>query len=412
METGIFSSAKQAFVWIWLPGRSVPMLAGKIEKKSNRHFFSYDKAYLEQAGAISLSPFELPLEVRSFEPSGLHTIHSCLRDASPDAWGRRVIATEYQSLMMDELDYMLLSGSNRIGALDFQRSATEYVPRLSNVAQLAELLQAAEYIEKGMELPKVLGQALLFGTSIGGARPKCLIENENKHFIAKFSLSTDLYDIIKAEYIAMKLAKKIGLVVPDVFLKSVLGKNVLLVERFDRVANSGNTTRKLMLSCLSLLELNELEARYASYVDFAEIIRHKFKDSKKELEELYKRIVFNILIGNTDDHARNHAAFWDGLALSLTPVYDLCPQPRAGQEATQAMSISGKQGNMSSLVNILSVCEKFFLSKGTARELIEDQIKIIENFWMPLCDEIDLPVIERKKLWGKSIFNPFCFYDF
>lgn len=149
----------------------------------------------------------------------------------------------------------------------------------------------------------------------------------------------------------MRLASLISLNVPHVQLKSVLGKNVLLVECFDRNKTFQGITRNIILSGLSLLGLNELEARYASYRDLADLIRQQFSDPSKDLAELYKRLIFNILIGNTYDHARNHSAFWDGSRLKLTPVYDLCPQPRAGREVTQAMAIEGKEGNFSTLNN-------------------------------------------------------------
>src|SRR3546814_2737221 len=98
-----------------------------------------------------------------------------------------------------------------------------------------------------------------------------------------------------------------------------------------------------------MLGLDEMMARYASYQDLAEIVRHRFTDPSAILRQLFARIVFNILCGNTDDHARNHAAFWDGERLTLTPAYDICPQGRSGQEASQAMLISG-QNRMSRIV--------------------------------------------------------------
>jgi serine/threonine-protein kinase HipA len=401
--------AKKAFVWIWLPNHEEPIVAGVIEKHKSRHLFTYGKSYLERNNAITLSPLELPLQTGTFEPTGINTIHSCLRDGSPDAWGRRVITYEHPQLSADELDFMLLSGSNRIGALDFQHSSSEYVPRIKKESNLEELLNAAEYIEKGIPLPIDLGNALLQGSSIGGARPKCLIEDNHNQYVAKFSLSTDLYDIIKAEYIAMRLANLVHLNVPKVQLKSVLGRNVLLIERFDRLQNG--LIRCHMLSGLSLLGLNELEARYASYIDLADIIRNRFVNPKQELKELYNRLIFNILIGNTDDHARNYSAFWNGAYLQLTPAYDLCPQLRVGEEATQAMAIEGEQNNYSTLTNVLSVSQKFLIDKVSAKLMIEEQLSTVTQHWSSLCDEAGLPPIERQKLWQKSILNPFCLYN-
>lgn len=402
-------AAKKAYVWIWLPGQTEPVVAGKIEKQHHLHVFTYGQSYRNRKEAISLSPFELPLQSGTFEPIGLNHIHSCLRDAAPDAWGRRVVYHQYPHLEADELDYMLLSGSNRIGALDFQHSDSEYIPRNFATSNLDDLLQAAEFVDKGEPLPSPLEQALLRGTSIGGARPKCLIEDNERYFIAKFPLASDQYDIIKAEYISMRLAS-LSLQVPKVYLKKVLGKNVLLIERFDRKRTLNGTVREGILSGLSLLGLNEMEARYASYSDLANVIRQHFKNPHQDLAELYKRLIFNILIGNTDDHARNHSAFWDGARLNLTPAYDLCPQPRSGQEATQAMSIEGIENNFSTLTNILSIADKFLLSKEEAKILIEHQITIIQDNWKNICEEAELASIEEKKLWNRAVLNPFCFY--
>ena len=157
----------------------------------------------------------------------------------------------------DELDYLLLSGSDRIGALDFQARASEYVPRESNHPTLDDLLQAAEMLESNRPLPPELERALLRGTSIGGARPKALIDNDGKHFIAKFGSTTDAYPVVKTEYIGMRLAALAGLATAKVALASSLGKDVLMIERFDRIDTPTGKARRLMLSGLSLLELNE-----------------------------------------------------------------------------------------------------------------------------------------------------------
>ena len=130
----------------------------------------------------------------------------------------------------------------------------------------------------------------------------------------------------------MRLAAKIGITTASVRLERAAGKDVLLVERFDREKNGTGWKRRAMVSALTLLELDEMMARYASYQDLATIIRHRFIAPKQTLQELYRRMVFNVLCGNTDDHARNHAAYWNGSELSLTPAYDICPQSRTGEK--------------------------------------------------------------------------------
>jgi serine/threonine-protein kinase HipA len=299
----------------------------------------------------------------------------------------------------------------RVGALDFQASATEYVPREADHPTLDDLLQAAELLEANRPLHPELERALLRGTSIGGARPKALIDQGGKHFIAKFSSTTDVYPVVKSEYIAMRMAALAGLTVAPVSLASSLGKDVLMIERFDRVDTAMGKARRLMLSGLSLLELNEMEARYASYSDLADRVRQRFIEPQATLAELYRRLVFNVLVGNTDDQARNHSAFWNGRDLSLTPAYDICPQLRTGQEATQAMDIGGVAGNASTLTNALSVCGKFQLRVPDARAMIEHLIAAVENNWVRVCNEAGLATVERDRLWGRALLNPYCLQD-
>jgi serine/threonine-protein kinase HipA len=188
----------------------------------------------------------------------------CIRDASPDAWGRRVLinkqlglkGVDADSVQLDELTYLLEFGSDRIGALDFQRSATEYVARFSASVTLGELLQSAEPVEKGIPLTAELDQALYHGSSIAGARPKALIEDEEMKYIAKFSSSTDLYSVVKAEFVSMRLASLSGLDVAPVKLVKSSRKDVLLIERFDRIQTGQGWQRKCMVSALTLLGLD------------------------------------------------------------------------------------------------------------------------------------------------------------
>jgi len=410
------NGARHAFVWIWLPGIIEPVVAGRLTEDGDRLVFNYGRSYLDRENAISIYDAELPLEAGLLPLLPGLSMPGCIRDASPDAWGRRVIINKKLGLkdpnadvaLLDELTYLLESGSDRIGALDFQLSATEYVPRFSENVTLEELLQSAERVEKGIPLTTELDQALFHGSSIGGARPKALIEAENKKYIAKFSSSTDLYSLIKAEFMAMRLAHLAGLKVAPVSLIRSLNKDVLLVERFDRVRSGKGWQRKSMVSALTLLGLDEMMARYAGYEDLAEIIRHKFKDAQATLKELFSRLVFNILCGNTDDHARNHAAFWDGRMLSLTPAYDICPQQRAGNEASQAMLIAGKN-RMSRISVCLDTAHNFLLSREDAAMIVERQLSAIGDHWISVCEEADLAMTDRALLWDRQFLNEFAF---
>ena len=410
--------SREAFVWIWLPGETEPVVAGRLEADNGQLLFNYGRSYLERVNdsnpAIPIHEPELPLRAGELPLLSGLKMPGCIRDASPDAWGRRVIINKKLGLEagaadtdeLDELTYLLESGSDRIGALDFQQSPTEYVPRSAANVKLEELLQSADRVEQGIPLTPELDQALLQGSSIGGARPKALIEDRDVKYVAKFSSRSDVYNVIKAEFIAMRLAALAGLDVAPVELASAAGKDVLLVRRFDRTYSDKGWTRTLMVSALTLLGLDEMMGRYASYEVLAEIIRHRFSDPKQTLRELFKRLVFNVLCGNTDDHARNHAAFWDGKELSLTPAYDICPQGRTGNESSQAMLISGND-NSSRLATCLESAHNFLLPRADAAALINDLQAAIEEHWNTVCDEAQLGEVDKRLLWGRQFLNPY-----
>ncbi|MBL4630618.1 MAG: type II toxin-antitoxin system HipA family toxin [Paraglaciecola sp.] len=409
---------KEAYVWIWLPEETKPIIAGKLEANGDTLSFNYGKSYLgrikDTPPAIPIYEPELPLNAGLLTNLDGLKMPGCIRDSAPDAWGRRVIinkkfglkGADTDTASLDELTYLLESGSDRIGALDFQQSPSEYVPRTAKNVSMEELMQSAERVEKGVPLTPELDQALYHGSSIGGARPKALIEEDGTKYIAKFSATTDLYSVVKAEFIAMRLANLAGIDVAPVKMVKAANKDVVLIERFDRTNNGQDWTRKSMVSALTLFGLDDMMARYASYETLAEIIRHRFTDPKDTLKELFSRLLFNILCGNTDDHARNHAAFWDGKHLSLTPAYDICPQGRAGNEAGQAMRIVG-ENNLSQFKTCLDAAQNFLLSKDEAHEIFEHQKSVIECNWQSVCDEAELSEVDRNLFWGRQFLNPF-----
>lgn len=402
---------REAYVWVWLPGTTSPVVAGRLETAGSVVTFNYGRSYLARDDAVALYEPELPLRAGRIEPLPGLGIASSLRDAGPDAWGQRVILArltggrlgpESDTGTIDQLTYLLESGSDRIGALDFQRSATEYVPR-DETGTLTELQRAAGALERGERLSEPVAEALLRGTSIGGARPKVLLRDGETSLIAKLSSTTDTYPVVKAEAVAMELARRVGLQVPAVRLIRSLGRDVLLVERFDRAGRQ----RRMMVSALTLFGYDEMSARYATYPELADMIRARFTRPAATLRELFSRIVFNVCVGNIDDHARNHAAFWDGRQLTLTPAYDLCPQPRSGQQAAQAMAI-GRDGARESRLRVcLDAAPDHHLDRREARDLIEAQLSTIREQWDAAADGATLTELERDQLWGRQILNPF-----
>jgi serine/threonine-protein kinase HipA len=404
------SESQQAFVWVWLPGAVDPVVAGRLDAVGGIVTFTYGRSYLAHEGRIPLYLPELPLVRGPISPLA-GEVAGCIADAAPDAWGRRVILNRrvgrsaVDTADLNLLTYLLESGSDRIGALDFQASASQYVARSTDQATLTELAQSAERVELGIPLSPALDQALLHGSSVGGARPKALLSDGGRRLIAKFSSTTDAYPVVKGEFIAMELARRTGFDAARVELTQALGKDALLIERFDRPADGG---RRAMFSALTILGLDEVAARYASYAELADLIRARFADPTPTLRELFARITFNILSGNNDDHARNHAAFWDGEALTLTPAYDICPQSRAGGETAQLMAI-GKDGyRMSQVAGCVARASTYLLSERDAREIVDRQIDVIETQWDEVCDLAALTEVDRAGFWRRQFLNPYA----
>lgn len=416
MTLNLLDPASEAYVWIWLPDAVEPIVCGRIDLVDGLYHFTYGRSYLDRPDAIPIWMPELPLSDAVIVPEAPHVIAGALRDAAPDQWGRRVVLhrefnrrdRDLDTGDLDELSYLLRSGSDRIGALDFQQSPRNYVPRLHQEAKLADLLNAADAVEKGTPLTPDLDEALHHGTSIGGARPKAQLVDGDRKLIAKFSASRDTHKVVRGEFVAMRIAKMADLNVANVELIEVEGKDVLLVERFDRVKVEASWLRKPMVSSLTLQGLDEVGARYASYPATAEVLRHRSGSPANDQRELWSRMCFNILVGNTDDHARNHACFWDGETIRLTPAYDIDPRPRLGREANQAMAVHGND-RRSLLAVALEAAGQFGLRYDDAVGIAEFQIQMIHTNFRAVAAEAGLTKLEQDALAGRAFLNPYIF---
>lgn len=411
---------ERAYVWSWLPGAKEPLPTGVLEAMPAPGggfviTFAYGRSYLANEAAIPLYLPELPLGRGRIEPGPGLDVAGVIRDGGPDAWGQRVIMRQFalDARVHDPgaiplLAYLLRSGSNRPGALDFQDSPTEYVPRLHD-APIEDLLIAADAIQRGDEVNASVAEALTAASSAGGARPKATLLAGSRQVIAKFSSPTDTYPVIKAEAAAMQLARMVGLHVAETELVKVAGRDVILVDRFDRDASGG---RRAFVSALTILGLDEMAGRHGTYHDLADVVRQRFVARKDTLRELFARIVFNIVVGNTDDHPRNHAAFWDGERLELTPAYDICPQARAGGEQSQAMAIGPDGSRLSQFATCVRAANHYDLSEPEARRIIDDQIQVVTERWDEVADDVGLTGPERRELWGNQVLNPFASYGY
>lgn len=404
--------ARRVFVWTWLPGASAPVVAGAVDRVGPARLdFTYARSYVANDEAISLYAPELPLRRGAQEPLDGLVIAASLKDGTPDSWGERVIGNRLAS-SEDDLSietYMLESGSNRLGAIDFQASAEEYRPRL-DTAGLDELYDAAEKVLAGERLSPAIGDALMNGTAIGGAHPKVLIgDGSGSKYIAKLSVSTDVHPVIRSEAVAIELARRCGLEVSDARVIESLGRDVLLIERFDRLPGH---RRRHVVSGLTMLGFDALlDARYGSYPDLLDVLREWGRAPQDAGRVLFERVVFNVAIGNNDDHARNHAAFWDGQSLELTPAFDLTPQVRSTDTSAQAMAI-GRDGSRGSQFAVcVASAADYGLSRRQAGEIVDHIVSTIEAEWADSAEAAGLSEADRNALWRRSILNRSTFYD-
>lgn len=404
-----------AYVWVWLPGATDPVVAGAIRMVSpNTYGFAYGRSYLSRDDAISLYAPELPLIRGTQDPPEGLKMASALRDGAPDAWGRRIVYEAVTGSInrnsdvdsLDELTYLLSSGSDRIGALDFQLSPTEYIHR-GDPASLEELHNAADAVDRGEKLRPALDRALIHGTSIGGARPKALLDDPSgrRGWVAKFSSSSDVRPAVGYEAAAMHLASKAGLNVPEIRVIRSLGKDVLLVRRFDRT-DAGH--RRMMVSGLTLAGEDENFGRYVTYPQLVDVLRMHSQNPETVGPEMFRRIVFNIAVSNVDDHARNHAAFWDGRHLELTPAYDLDPQIRSGETAAQAMSLSDVplRDRDSTFANAVRHSHFYGLSSAQARDMVDEVVQAIRDSFRDATDFARLTRAQSDTMWGRQVLNP------
>lgn len=384
------SKPSDVFVWCWRPGETTPVLVGRLKPFINfvpsagerliRYRFGYAGSYRRDTEKrVALGP-GLPFIDHSVNDWGPQEAPAEFQDAMPDDWGRRVIMRQYSDAdgedLQDEVNvadpalFMLESSSDRFGAIDFQARPDVYTPRGTS-ASLEDLQRAAEAVEDG-EIPPGLRAALVPGTSLGGARPKATLADGDSHWMAKFQSRNDITPSVQWEHAATVLAGRAGIEVPETRIQQVREKMVLLSRRFDR---PGDGRRRMVLSARTLLGYGAGEG---SYPDFADALS---RTGSRAGAEIFERVAFNIAVSNSDDHHKNHAAFWDGSTLELTPAYDVEPQPEGSTGRGQRMAITRAGSRKPSLTHLISAHDDYGISRAAAEDRVENIIDTVRSHW-------------------------------
>jgi serine/threonine-protein kinase HipA len=388
----------RAYVHAYVPGAAGPALVGQVivMATGNDGFcrFKYAREWLDAPRAFSLDPEILPLEDRAFESPPGWEVFGALRDAGPDYWGRKLIERRQDRLGLGELDFLLAAGDERTGALAFSTERAYAAGALPPAfAQLARLADAAARVERDEAVPTELLTLLGAGTgTLGGMRPKATVERDGTLWVAKFPSREDRYAITRWEYATLVLAKAAGLRVPDHRLESVGGRAVLLTARFDR-HRGAIRGRAHYLSGLTMLGLHERDYGHGSYADLALWLRRHGAAPGEDAPELFRRMVFNVLVGNTDDHLRNHAVIDFGDGFRLSPLFDVMPWPATGGERLQAIGV-GRQGRLATVENALSDAALFGLKPDAAQAEIRRLQAAIAGGWEAAFRGAGLPARE------------------
>lgn len=410
------TTSDSAYVWAWLPGAPEPIVVGAVAQVGGELRFNYAQSYLRRSDAVMLQPDGLPLQAGAQRPPAGLDAHGVIRDAAPDSWGMQVLLRRIAGIGTRDtnelplLTYLAESGSNRIGALDFQASPKDYLSRDTH-GTLIEIVEAGDRLARGLPFSAEVDDALTYGSAVGGARPKAVLVDDGpdgrRELVAKFAVSTDTFPWMQAEAVGMELARRCGIDACATSLTRAGERDVLLVDRFDR---PGGGTRRSVLSGLTLLGLHELASRHGSYADLAERIRLRFTQPDATLRELFTRIVVNVLVGNTDDHPRNVAAFWDGHHLELTPAYDVCPQPRHTGEAAQAMAYGPDGQSRARLADVVAAAGTYRVSPIEADTIVERCTEVVCGEFDEVCGILDISELTRDLLWKRSVANESVFY--
>ncbi len=404
-----------AYVYVYIQEGFVPtgILETIGEGREATASFRYGNLYLQRKDRFAIDPVQLPLHEpdtpRTYQAPEGFSLFNGIRDAAPDGWGRHLMDRAAGSKILSEYDYLVATGDDRVGALAFGSDLSgpkrmtpwpeEKLPGES--FDLSMMLQIAEAYDNDDNIPVEYRRFLVRGSSLGGARPKATTILDNQPWIAKFGRTEDRYPVCRTEYATMKLAAAIGLNVPAVRLEKILEKDVYLIKRFDREPHNENFKRLPFISGLTIIGAHEGESSQQSYARLAQQLRLYGSKPKEDAEELWKRMVFNILCNNTDDHLRNHGFLWDGKGWRLSPAYDIVPMLQVALERDLAIGV-GKEGRLATLKNAISDSISFGLSADKAKNLATSIQKQVKAEWIKQFKEAGLQEIDIEKL--KSCF--------
>lgn len=392
---------EKLFVHVDLGGGE-KVLAGQLLVDEKRGRFKYARAYLEHDQSFALDPINLPLtsdvheNPRTRESPGVFGV---MIDAGPDEWGRRQLSKTLQPPPVTDVEFLLAASGQGVGALHFTAEIKDE-PRPTPARpfdNLVHLQTIASDIEAGREVDRDLEPFFFHGSGLGGARPKTLIEFEGREWIAKFNRDIDLVDMCKVEYAAMMMAREAGIDVPDVAITETARGPVVLVQRFDHDAD-GQHHLVSVASLINKFDITQFDEAAMSYPGIFQLGNRIGSRTLGLPEMIFRRMVFNVAIGNTDDHLRNHSFYKKASEAEyrLTPGYDIVPN--TGLQGSHAIAL-GAFGSSPSRDNLEAAAHRMGLEKMRAGKIAEE-VSLVTRRWRTFMTEAavsdaDIAILER-----------------
>ena len=401
---------RELFVYVDMAGQAV--LAGRLwtraRQRAESATFLYDPGWLERPDRFSLEP-ALPLGAASFHTAPGRALFGSLGDSAPDRWGRELMrrhrrrerASGVAAASLSEADFLLrVSDTARLGALRFAESeggvfqAPDDVAPIPPLVELPALLNASDAVLADNESAAALRLLLAPGSSLGGARPKASVrDTDGQLAIAKFPMHGDAWDVVRWEAVALHLAENAGIDVPQHRLELIDNRPVLLLDRFDRAMNG----RIPFLSAMAALDTADHEMH--SYMELVDFLRQHGARPRQDMHALWRRMVFNVLVSNTDDHLRNHAFLHvPGCGWTLSPAYDLNPVPTDVAPRILRTAIHLDDAT-ASLELALEVAPYFGLDPAPARS-IAAEVARVTALWRRTAKSYGLASAETSRMAG------------
>ena len=390
------TSERECFVFVALPDTTDFVVAGRFRVSATPDGvpvgeFVYGRSYLGRADAVELDPVELRLSERVYQTTRMGGFFGAIRDSMPDHWGRLLIERRFGRARLEEFDYLIEGPDDRAGALGFNGDLEPPDPRqtFSHLVDLAELQAGADALLSGERGRRVslAGRArelLLEGTSMGGARPKAVVEDNGALWVAKFGRDEDRWNDPLVEHAVLQLARACGLRAAASRIERIGHRDALLVRRFDREWRDTGYVRSRMVSALTLLRADDrvTDRRRWSYLALADEIRRVSSKPHEDLRELFGRMCFNAAISNLDDHPRNHAIVADGREWRLSPAYDLTPVPALSASRRDLAMTCGAEGRWANRANLLGSAGRFLLDRTGAEAVFDRITATIRSSWL------------------------------